>query len=288
MLTSSTTDSLPVDTTLSTIETNPTAEQLQLVSKPVNPFSSRQSVRLPTQISNPTTPFTVDTSTAYTALVSAINPSTSSTPPPLKICEECKNRIKPESVICCKSCRQLVVSKTDRILNKIRHNCVNLSIYHNRRYHTYKNILFSVFRVPLILLAGGNSFIAVGMQNYISQSNISIINALLSILCGIVTSIELLLNLQKRMEQELESYKNYYKLSIEIFRFIKLDPLDREEESKDFLPKIYETYEEYVTKGNAVNVYRRGFTDEFEDVNDDIIIPVVPDTWYNYFCHCCY
>ena len=283
MSTPPTTDSLPVDTTLSAVETNPT-------TKPVNPFSSRQSVRLPNQVSYPPL-ITDDTSTTSTALVSVIKSSTSPNPPPpppLKICEECKNQIKPESVICCKSCRQLVVSKTDRILNKIRHNCVNLSIYHNRRYHTYKNILFSAFRVPLILLAGGNSFIAVGMQNYISQSNISIINALLSILCGIVTSIELLLNLQKRMEQELESYKNYYKLSIEIFKFIKLDPLDREEESKDFLPKIYQTYEEYVTKGNAVNVYRRGFTDEFEDVNDDIIIPVVPDTWYNYFCHCCY
>ena len=90
------------------------------------------------------------------------------------------------------------------------------------------------------------------------------------------------------MEQELESYKNYYKLSIEIFKFIKIDPLDREEVSKDFLSKIYKNYEEYVTNGNAINVYRRGFTDEFEDINEDIIIPEVPDTWYNYFCHCCY
>lgn len=229
---------------------------------PINPFLSKQSIKLPTQ------DLASSQSTNDNADLVIQQP---------KVCD-------PESAIC----KQSILSKTDRILNQLRHNCVNLSIYHNRRYHTYKNILFSAFRVPLILLSGCNSFIAVGTQNYISQSNISIINALLSILCGIVTSIELLLNLQKRMEQELESYKNYYKLSIEIFRFIKIDPMDREEASKDFLSKIYKLYEEYVTNGNAINVYRRGFTDEFEDINDDIVITEIPDTWYNYFCHCCY
>jgi hypothetical protein len=194
----------------------------------------------------------------------------------------------PLSLINSNNIPHIPISKSDKILNKIRHNCVHLSIYHNKRYHSYKNTLFSVFRVPLILFAGCNSFIAVGMQNYLSQNNISIINALLSILCGVVTSIELLLNLQKRMETELDSYKSYYKLSIEIYKFIKLDPIDREETSHDFLPKIYEIYEDLITKGNAINVYRRGFVDEFEDVNDDIVITEIPDTWYNYFCHCCY
>ena len=236
---------------------------------------------------------TVGATGSIVSLVPPINPFTLTlakpAPKPIPTCDECHNKIKPQiSDKCCSTCKQQIVPKIDKILNKIRHNCVNLSIYHNRRYHTYKNILFSVFRVPLIILAGGNSFIAVGMQNYLSQNTISIVNALLSILCGVITSIELLLNLQKRMELELESYKNYYKLSIEIYRFIKLDVADREAESKEFLPKIYETYEELITHSNAVNVYRRGFIDEFDDVNDDIVVTEIPNTWHTYFCHCCY
>lgn len=209
-----------------------------------------------------------------------------------EVCKECNNKIKSNNQLkveqCCNKCNQTIIPKIDKILNKIRHNCVHLSIYHNKRYHSYKNTLFSVFRVPLIILAGCNSFIAVGMQNYLSQDNISIINALLSILCGVITSIELLLNLQKRMELELETYKNYYKLSIEIFRYIKLDPIDRQIEPNDYLPKIYELYENLITNSNAINVYRRGFIDEFEDVNDDILITDIPNNWYTYFCHCCY
>jgi len=126
------------------------------------------------------------------------------------------------------------------------------------------------------------------MQNYMSQPSISLINALISILCGVITSIELLLNLQKRMENELESYKNYYKLSIEIFKFIKLDECDRAEAGVTFLPKIYESYENLITSSNAINVYRRGFIDEFENVNDDSIVTKIPDNWHTFFCHCCY
>ena len=146
---------------------------------------------------------TVGATGSIVSLVPPINPFTLTlakpAPKPIPTCDECHNKIKPQiSDKCCSTCKQQIVPKIDKILNKIRHNCVNLSIYHNRRYHTYKNILFSVFRVPLIILAGGNSFIAVGMQNYLSQNTISIVNALLSILCGVITSIELLLNLQKR------------------------------------------------------------------------------------------
>jgi hypothetical protein len=126
------------------------------------------------------------------------------------------------------------------------------------------------------------------MQNYLSQPSISLINAIISILCGVITSIELLLNLQKRMENELESYKNYYKLSIEIFKFIKLDECDRKEAGVIFLPKIHESYEQLITSSNAINVYRRGFIDEFENVNDDAVVAKIPDNWHTFFCHCCY
>jgi len=178
----------------------------------------------------------------------------------------------------------LSIKKEDvyKILKKIRNNCIHLSIYHNKRYHFYKNVLFSFFRIPVILLSGINSFIAVGIESHISQSTISIVNSLLSLLCGILTSIELLWNLQKRMEIELDSHKSYYKLSIEIFKFMELDETLRGSESKIYLNNVYKNYEQLVTTSNAVNVYRRGFNDELEMV-DGVAIEIKPP---NYCCSC--
>jgi hypothetical protein len=162
---------------------------------------------------------------------------------------------------------------TEKLLREIRSNCVYLSIYHNRRYHFYKNILFTIFRVPLIILGGFNSFTAVGLQHYIEQRTISLINAMLSLFSAIVTSIELLLNLQKRMENELDSYKKYYKLSIEIYTYIELEPQNRDKTARVFLKEIHKEYDALITAGNAINVYRRGFDDQLELLNHKSAIP---------------
>uniref|UniRef100_A0A6C0JK25 VP11 n=1 Tax=viral metagenome TaxID=1070528 RepID=A0A6C0JK25_9ZZZZ len=184
-------------------------------------------------------------------------------------------------------------SNIDKLLKQIRHNCVHLSIYHNRRYHFYKNMLFSIFRVPLIVLGGMNSYIAVGLQSYLAQSNISLLNAMLSLLAAIITSLEILLNLQKRMENELESHKSYYKLSFEIYNFVKLDPEERGDiSSKEFFATVAKKYATLVTTGNAINVYRRGFKDKFEiELLEEDEKYEVPDakkmTYCEYFSNGC-
>jgi hypothetical protein len=169
--------------------------------------------------------------------------------------------------------RVLVTSQYDmvqedrfKILNKIRKNCIKHSAYHNHRYHLYKNILFTCFRVPLILLSGINSFSSVGLQPYLQQSYISLITAMISLFCGILTSIELLINLQKRMELELESYKEYSKISVDIYVQLQRAPSDRGEKGdlSKFLSEKYNEYKILSARSNGVNMGERNFVDEFE------------------------
>ena len=182
----------------------------------------------------------------------------------------------------------------DNILVKIRKNCVYLSIYHNRKHHFYKNILFCVFRIPLIILSGLNSFFAVGLQNYLDQQTISLLNALISLFCGILTSVELLWQLKDRVDQELESYKNFYKLSTDVFKFLGSSE-ENKQNRNDFLTEIYNLYQKHIATANAINVYRRGFLDELEylDNNDKgEVIEFIQkkrdkDLKIYYFSECC-
>tara|TARA_Y100000816_G_scaffold291480_1_gene282977 strand:- start:7630 stop:8919 length:1290 start_codon:yes stop_codon:yes gene_type:complete len=152
------------------------------------------------------------------------------------------------------------------LLDKIRINSVNLATYHNHRYHVYKNILFTIFRVPLILLAGLNSFFSVGLQSYMAQHKISLITAVVSLFCGILTSIELLLNLQKRMEMEQETAKAYYKLAVEIYNELGKAIKDRgvKGDLRDFLKTKFNDYQNLFAAANTVNMSERNFIDEFE------------------------
>jgi hypothetical protein len=83
--------------------------------------------------------------------------------------------IEPSSQIT----NEFLLRKKIDLLEKIRKNCIQLNLYHNSRYHYYRILLFTIFRVPLILLSGLNSFVAVGMQTYIKQSEISLMNWIL-------------------------------------------------------------------------------------------------------------
>lgn len=169
-----------------------------------------------------------------------------------------------------------------KILNKIRKNCIKHSAYHNHRYHLYKNLLFTCFRVPLILLSGINSFSSVGLQPYLEQSYISLITAMISLFCGILTSIELLINLQKRMELELESYKEYSKIGVDIYVQLQRAPLDRGDKGDlgKFLSERYNEYKVLSARSNGVNMGERNFVDEFEqndiDINDNAFSDIYP------------
>jgi hypothetical protein len=98
---------------------------------------------------------------------------------------------------------------------------------------------------------------------------------MISLFCGILTSIELLINLQKRMELELESYKEYSKIGVDIYVQLQRSPADRGDKGDlgKFLSERYNEYKVLSARSNGVNMGERNFADEFEqndiDINDN-------------------
>lgn len=169
---------------------------------------------------------------------------------------------------------QLVIGSTNgwtpeivSILDKIRINSMKMSEYHNVQYHRYKYYFYYYCRVPLIILSGINTFCAIGLQSYTAQSNISVINALLSLFCGVITSIEMLVNLQKKMENELQSHKEYYRLALHIYKVVKLDEKDRATEGRTFLNARISDYDKLILSSNV--------KDHDYDINEDEFVDVI-------------
>lgn len=140
----------------------------------------------------------------------------------------------------------------ESVLEKIRTNSIQLSKAHKNRYFYLKHILL-YFRLPIIVISGFSSIISVGFQAYIPQSEISIITCLLSLLCSIIGSIELYLAIQTQMESELISSKDFYLLSIDIFKMLTLDPINRPIEGPNYLADKYKDYCEFFKKSNTIS-----------------------------------
>jgi NOL1/NOP2/fmu family ribosome biogenesis protein len=88
-------------------------------------------------------------------------------------------------------------------------------------------------------------------------------------LCGLITSIEISLNLQKRMEIELDTYKKMYKLTVEIDKEVNCI-FDINENVKmkllETVEKKYIEYQSIISTSNIVTSVIVLNEDEFEKV----------------------
>jgi hypothetical protein len=139
----------------------------------------------------------------------------------------------------------------ERVLEKIRQNCVVLSNEHKTQYFYLKYIL-QFFRLPCIIISGVNSIVSVGFQPYLNQGAISITTCILALTCSIIGSIELYLAIQKGMENEFSSQQSYYLLGVDIFKNLSLAREHRPIPAKEYLDKCYNEYVKLTESSNAV------------------------------------
>ena len=148
------------------------------------------------------------------------------------------------------------------ILEEIRENSITVSNYHKDRYYYQKGYL-KYFRIPTIILAALNSVFSVGLQPYCPQATISVLCCIISMMCGIISSIELFLSIQATMEKELIASKDFYLLSVDIFKMLYLERETRMVNGKTYLDEIYQTYCKLIENSNLVKTKMQTMGESF-------------------------
>lgn len=129
----------------------------------------------------------------------------------------------------------------ERVLDKIRMNSTELSEYHKERYYRYRGYL-KYFRIPTIILSAFSSVFSVGLQNFVNQGIVSIVTCLIGLFVGILNSLELFLSITQTMESELTHSRDFYLLSVDIFKTLLLNPEHRLATGRAYLDEKYSTY----------------------------------------------
>jgi hypothetical protein len=142
-------------------------------------------------------------------------------------------------------------SDIEDILQRIHDNATLMSKYHKRNYLSLKGTLV-YFRIPLIILGGANSVFAVGLTAYLEQQSVSLINCILSLICAIITSVELFLGIQAGMERELTSQREYYLMAVDIQSVLSLDRRHRSVNGKRYLEKILSDYNKLFSDSEVI------------------------------------
>lgn len=139
----------------------------------------------------------------------------------------------------------------EAVLARIMINSNTMANYHKRNYIYYKGQL-KYYRIPIIIISGLNSVFSVGLQPFIPQTIISVVNCLLALVCGIISSIELFLQIADNMEKELVASKEFYLLGVDCFKMLNLERPNRSVSGKDFLEEKYGEYTRMIQTSNLV------------------------------------
>jgi hypothetical protein len=148
------------------------------------------------------------------------------------------------------------------VLNKIRINSLKLSEYHRRNYLNLKNKI-KYFRVPVLCLSSINSVFSVGLNAFVAQSTVSVLNCLISLVCGIIVSVELFLQVQSRMDSSNSHSKDFYILTVDIFKTLSLDRSNRKCEAHTYMEEKYAEYCKYKSGSALLSIHLR---DELESI----------------------
>ena len=136
-------------------------------------------------------------------------------------------------------------------LTDIKNKALTHSDCHKRNYYFFKGYI-KYFRVPTIVLSGMNSVFSVGLQPYVSQGIISILCCSISLICGIIASLELFVGIQNIMEKELISSKEFYILYYDIFTTLSIERQYRILNGKIYLDNIHTKFCNLIEHSNVI------------------------------------
>lgn len=127
----------------------------------------------------------------------------------------------------------------EELLEKIRKNSIILS-HHHKKYYNYLKEKLKFFRIPVIILGSINTVLSISLEEYTSWASVIICSINLGL--TIITSIELFLNIQKQMENNFILQRDFYILSIDIYKTLELQKTNRTIKGIDYLNKCFDEY----------------------------------------------
>jgi hypothetical protein len=136
-------------------------------------------------------------------------------------------------------------SDVNDILDKIRINSIVLSNEHKKTYFMLSSRI-KWFRVPVIFLSALGSVFGIGLSPYLPQLMISEICSAMSLVVGLIGSIELFLAISTKMESELVQSKELYLLAIEIQKTLLLDMENRNGDGMAYLEDKFNVYSKLI------------------------------------------
>jgi hypothetical protein len=136
-------------------------------------------------------------------------------------------------------------------LAKLEQQC-NTYYEHHNKDHVYYKGLASKFNIPILVVSAINALTAVGLNSFVPQEYVSVLNAILSAGTGVLGSIQLYLKINERMANALRASMLMKRLALKISKELSIRPENRVTDGQAFLSDCFSEFNTALEQGNPL------------------------------------
>lgn len=139
------------------------------------------------------------------------------------------------------------------ILDKIRLNSIKLANKHRSTALSYERVS-RFFDLPIIIMSTVSS--SLGSNTMVKDDDKASINLFISMVITILTSIKLYMNITSNMNVEIQLSRDYYVLSIDIYKNLNL-PVESRPDASQYLNECYSQYVKLIEQSTLNNQIKK-------------------------------
>jgi len=136
-------------------------------------------------------------------------------------------------------------------LAKLEQQC-NTYYDHHSKDHLFYSKLASKFNIPILIISAINALTAVGLNSFIAQEFVSVLNAVLSAGTGVLGSIQLYMKINEKMTNALRASILMKRLALKISKELSIAPENRVTDGQAFLVDCFSEFNTALEQGNPI------------------------------------
>ena len=139
----------------------------------------------------------------------------------------------------------------DDFLIKLEQQCNTYYEHHNKDHMFYQK-LATRFNVPILIVSAINALTAVGLNSFVRQEYVSVLNAILSAGTGVLGSIQLYLKINEKMTNSVRASMLMKRLALKISKELSIDPRHRVSDGQAFMNDCFAEFNTALEQGNPI------------------------------------
>ena len=143
--------------------------------------------------------------------------------------------------------------REDQFLVKLEKQCNAFQKHFINEYTRYSTSARR-YNIPILVISAVNGLTAVGLNSFIEQRYVSVLNAILSAGTGVLGSIQLYLKISEKQTKAMQSSVLMKRLALKISKEISIEPAQRQTDGKTFIQECFGEFNAALENGNPIEV----------------------------------